>query len=68
MLVLSRKLNETIVIGDDISVTVVELGHKKIRLGIEAPRQLTVLRKELLNGDKPKARPALGDMPSPVPQ
>ena len=64
MLVLSRKLGEVIMIGDDIAITVVGIERGKIRLGVEAPRQLPVFRKELLNGQK--ARPAMPDTPSPV--
>jgi carbon storage regulator len=44
MLVLSRKLGERIVIGDRIVVTVVELDHGRVRLGVEAPREIAVLR------------------------
>ena len=48
MLVLSRKLGEKIVIGENICVTVVEIDRGKIRLGIEAPRDVPVYREELL--------------------
>ena len=48
MLVLSRKLNERIVIDDTIIVTVVEIRDDKIRLGIEAPREVPIWREELL--------------------
>jgi len=47
MLVLSRKWNESIVIGDDIVVTVVEIQGDKVRLGIEAPRDVPVHRSEV---------------------
>lgn len=47
MLVLSRKKGESIVIGDDIVVTIVEVRGDKIRLGIEAPRNVPVHRKEI---------------------
>jgi carbon storage regulator len=47
MLVLSRKKGESIVIRDDIVVTVVDLCGKKVRLGVEAPREIPVYRKEL---------------------
>lgn len=49
MLVLSRKLNERIHIGDDIVVTVVRTGRGQIRLGIEAPSDIKILREELLH-------------------
>jgi carbon storage regulator len=48
MLVLSRKLGETIVINGSIEVTVVEIDRGKIRLGIKAPRDVPVYRSELL--------------------
>lgn len=47
MLVLSRKLGESIMIGDAIKVTVVELGGDKVRIGIEAPRDIPVHREEV---------------------
>jgi len=47
MLVLSRKVDETIVIGDCIKIMVVELRGDKVRLGIEAPRDITVHRGEV---------------------
>jgi carbon storage regulator len=48
MLVLSRKLGEKIVIGDGITLTVVEIKGRTIRLGIEAPPSVPVWRGELL--------------------
>ena len=47
MLVLSRKKNEQIVIGDNIVVTLVEVRRAHVRLGIEAPRDVPVHRKEV---------------------
>ncbi|MFP6665939.1 MAG: carbon storage regulator [Pirellulales bacterium] len=47
MLVLSRKECERIKLGDSIVVTVLRLGHDKVRLGIEAPDDIVVLRGEL---------------------
>ena len=47
MLVLSRKTNESIVIADNIVITVVEIGGNKIRLGISAPKDVTVHRQEI---------------------
>lgn len=47
MLVLSRKTGERIQIGDQIVVTVVRIGPNSVRIGIEAPRDMQVLRDEL---------------------
>lgn len=47
MLVLSRQRDETITIGDDIEVTVVDIRGDKVRLGISAPKQVPVHRKEV---------------------
>jgi carbon storage regulator len=47
MLVLSRKIGERSLIGDEISVTVVRVGPSGVRLGIVAPSGLTVMREEL---------------------
>ncbi len=47
MLVLSRKKDEVIVIGDDIRIFVVEIGGGKVKLGVEAPKEVTVHRKEV---------------------
>ena len=48
MLVLTRKLMEKLFIGDDICITVVRLEGGQVRLGIEAPRQVAVVRAELV--------------------
>ena len=47
MLVLSRKETQRIRLGDDIVITVVRIGGDKVRLGIEAPKEMLVLRDEL---------------------
>jgi carbon storage regulator len=53
MLVLSRKLGEKIYISENICITVVDIDRGKIRLGIEAPREVPIFRQELLqNADK----------------
>ncbi len=48
MLVLSRKLSESILIEGGIKITVVEVRGNQIRLGIEAPKELGIMREELL--------------------
>jgi carbon storage regulator len=48
MLVLTRKLDEAIVIGDNIRIQVVEIDRGKVRLGITAPRDIPIYREELM--------------------
>jgi carbon storage regulator len=56
MLVLSRKVGERIQLGDNITVTLVKISGNIVRLGIEAPREMTVVREELVS--QPTAQPA----------
>lgn len=64
MLVLSRKKNESIVINDNITITVVEVRGDKVRLGIEAPTEVPVHRREIYDKlhreqkNEPEQRPA----------
>ena len=55
MLVLSRKKNESIVINNDITVTVVEIRGDKVRLGIVAPKEVPVHRQEVFDAIHGKA-------------
>ncbi len=48
MLVLSRKPLQSIMIGPDIKITIVKVERNQVRIGIEAPRDLTILRDELI--------------------
>ena len=58
MLVLSRKKDEKIIIGDKISIMVVDVQGDKVRLGIEAPREVTVHREEVYQAiQKKQAEP-----------
>lgn len=47
MLILARKKDESIIIGDDIEVAVVDIRDGKVKLGIEAPKDVEIVRKEL---------------------
>ncbi|MBK96403.1 MAG: carbon storage regulator [Planctomycetaceae bacterium] len=49
MLVLSRKKNESIVINNDITIVVVDIRGDKVRLGVEAPKEVPVHRQEVYN-------------------
>jgi len=47
MLVLARRLNESIMIGDDIEVVIIDIKGDQVKLGIRAPKRVTVHRKEI---------------------
>ena len=73
MLVLSRQRDETIVIGDDIEVTIVDIRGDKVRLGINAPKSVSVHRKEVYdairreNRARQQAPPAGPPLPAQPP-
>ena len=48
MLVLSRKLNEGLTIGDDVTIKIVSIEKGNVKIGIEAPKSKTILRSELI--------------------
>ena len=63
MLVLSRQKEESIIIGDDIEITIVDVRGDKVRLGINAPREISVHRKEIyeaIQREKAQQRAAEG--------
>lgn len=47
MLVLSRKVGERVLVGDQVVVTIVRIGPNAVRLGIEAPKDMNIVREEL---------------------
>ncbi len=47
-LVLTRKLHESVYIGDDITITILHVEHGKVKIAVSAPRNIPVFRKELL--------------------
>jgi carbon storage regulator len=49
MLILSRKINEKIMIGDDISVSIIEIRGDQVRLGVDAPKSIKVFRQEVFD-------------------
>ena len=60
MLVLTRRLNQSIKIGDDIEITVIEVRGDQVRLGVSAPRDVTVHRKEVYLQIQQENRAAAG--------
>ena len=57
MLVITRKVGESIVINDDIVVTVVQVQRGRVRVGVEAPPGVLILRDELQRRPRPEAAP-----------
>ncbi len=60
MLVLARRLNESIIIGDDIEVVVIDIKGDQVKLGIKAPKKITVHRKEIYDEIQQENIAALG--------
>ena len=58
MLVLTRKVDERIQIGDDITVVILQVQSHRVKLGIEAPREVLIMRGELLPHDSEATRAA----------
>ena len=68
MLVLSRKKNESIIINDHITVTVVEIRGDKVRLGIDAPKDVTVHRREVYEAIQNQNKAREGAAPAVSPE
>ena len=66
MLVLSRKKNESIVINNDITIVVVEIRGDKVRLGVEAPKEVPVHRREVYDAIKRNAAAQNGSSSAPT--
>jgi carbon storage regulator len=73
MLVLSRKVGEQIVVGDGIVITVVRMGQGSVRIGVEAPNEMAIMRQELIveaeqtaADENPTAGPATTDVSAAV--
>ena len=58
MLILSRKTNEKIMIGDDISVSIIEIRGDQVRIGVDAPKIVKVYRQEVFDAIKAENRAA----------
>jgi carbon storage regulator len=66
MLVLTRKTNQSIMIGDEVEISVLAVSRDKIRLGITAPREVPVFRKEVYVSIKEEQMAANGGAPGKV--
>ena len=66
MLVLSRQRDQTIMIGDDIEITIVDIRGDKVRLGINAPTEIPVHRKEVYEAIKRENRAAANVKPEDI--
>ena len=51
MLILTRRINESLVIGDDVTVTILDVKGNQVRIGVDAPRDVSVHREELAHKD-----------------
>lgn len=58
MLILTRRVGETVVIGEDIVVTVLSIKGNQVRIGVQAPKDVAVHREELLKRQRPAAEAA----------
>ncbi len=54
MLVLTRRAGESLIIAEDVKITVISLGNGRVKIGITAPRDVTIVREELLDKPKPE--------------
>jgi carbon storage regulator len=63
MLILSRKINEKIMIGEDISVSVIEIRGDQVKLGVEAPRTVKVFRQEVFDAIRAENKAAAESVP-----
>ncbi len=64
MLILSRKINEKIMIGDDVSITVIEIRGDQVKIGVEAPKAVKVFRQEVFEAIKNENRAAATSAPN----
>ena len=63
MLILSRKVNEKVVIGEDISVSIIEIRGDQVRIGIDAPKKVKVFRQEVFDAIKAENKEASKSVP-----
>lgn len=64
MLILRRKKNESLLIGEDIRITIIECASDGVRLAIDAPKQVSILRKELSEAEQTNKMALMPNMDS----
>lgn len=67
MLILSRKMNEKIMIGNDISVSIIEIRGDQVKIGVEAPRTVKVFREEVFEAIRRENLAAAESVPATIP-
>lgn len=68
MLVLTRKIGETIVIDDDVRITVVQIKGKQVRIGVDAPKETKIHREEIYQAIQDENRAAMKSMATELQQ
>ncbi|MDR1057931.1 MAG: carbon storage regulator CsrA [Treponema sp.] len=63
MLILSRKINEKIMIGDEISISIIEIRGDQVRLGVDAPKTVKVFRQEVFDAIRAENQAAAASTP-----
>jgi carbon storage regulator len=63
MLILSRKVNEKIMIGDDISISIIDIRGEQVRIGVNAPQSVKVFRQEVFDAIKAENKAASESAP-----
>ncbi|MDR2922631.1 MAG: carbon storage regulator CsrA [Treponema sp.] len=63
MLILSRKINEKVMIGDDITVSIIEVRGDQVRIGVDAPKSVKVFRREVFDAIKAENKAAAESTP-----
>ena len=61
MLVLHRKKGESLIIGDNIKITIVDISGEKVKIAVEAPKEIPILRSELVNAAEANKEAAVSE-------